>query len=78
MRAGSAVPRPVRVGVRPDTSERVLGHAIAGVETVYDRHLYLDEKREALEKLAAMVERILNPAPANVVPVPERRQGARS
>jgi integrase len=68
----------VRVGVRPDISERVLGHAIAGVEGVYDRHSYLDEKRDALEKLAAVVERILNQAPASVVPLAERRQGARS
>jgi integrase len=50
-----------RAGVRPDISERVLGHVIAGVEGTYDRHSYAEEKREALEKLAAMVERILNP-----------------
>jgi integrase len=50
-----------RAGVRPDISERVLGHVIAGVEGVYDRHSYLEEKRDALEKLAAMIERILNP-----------------
>ncbi len=28
----------VRAGVRPDISERVLGHVIGGVEGVYDRH----------------------------------------
>ena len=50
----------VRAGVRPDISERVLGHVIAGVEGTYDRHSYADEKRDALEKLAAMIERILN------------------
>jgi integrase len=55
-----------RAGVRPDVSERVIGHAIAGVAGVYDRHSYADEKREALEKLAALVERIVNPTP-NVV-----------
>ena len=66
----------VRAGVRPDISERVLGHVIAGVEGVYDRHSYLEEKREALEKLAVMVERILNPALANVVPFDEGRRGA--
>ena len=37
-----------RAGVRPDIAERVLGHAIAGVEGVYDRHTYTDEKAEAL------------------------------
>src|ERR1017187_2997057 len=56
----------VRAGVRPDISERVLGHAIAGVEGTYDRHSYADEKRDALEKLAVMIEHILNPLPANV------------
>jgi integrase len=65
----------VRAGVRPDISERVLGHVIAGVEGVYDRHSYLDEKREALERLAAMVESILNPAPANVLPFDELSLG---
>jgi integrase len=48
-----------RAGVRPDISERVLGHVIAGVEGVYDRHSYLNEKHDALERLAAMVERIV-------------------
>jgi integrase len=50
----------VRAGVRPDISERVLGHVISGVEGTYDRHSYADEKRDALDKLAAMIERILN------------------
>jgi integrase len=56
----------VRAGVRPDISERVLGHVIAGVEGTYDRHSYVDEKRHALEKLARMIERILNPLPTRV------------
>ncbi len=47
--------------MRPDISERVLGHVIAGVEGTYDRHSYAEEKRDALEKLAAMIGRILNP-----------------
>jgi integrase len=63
----------VRAGVRPDISERVLGHVIAGVEGTYDRHSYADEKRDALEKLAAMIERILNPLPANVEKLGEHR-----
>lgn len=65
-----------RAGVRPDISERVLGHAIAGVEGTYDRHSYADEKRDALEKLAAMIERILNPQPSNVVTLPKLRTEA--
>ena len=64
----------VRAGERPDISERVLGHIIASVEGTYDRYSYLDEKRDALEKLAAMIERILNPVPSNVVPLGDRRK----
>ena len=48
-----------RAGVRPDISERVLGHVIAGVEGVYDRYEYLAEKRDALAKLAALVVEIV-------------------
>ena len=66
----------VRAGVRSDISERVLGHVIAGVEGTYDRHSYADEKREALEKLATMIERILSPLPSNVQPLSERRARA--
>jgi integrase len=58
-----------RAGVRPDISERVLGHVIQGVAAVYDRHSYEDEKRDALEKLAGLIDRIINPPPANVLPL---------
>jgi integrase len=50
-----------RAGVSSDHAERVLGHVIPGVRGTYDRHEYADEKREALEKLDALVERILHP-----------------
>jgi integrase len=66
-----------RAGVRPDISERVLGHVITGVEGTYDRHSYADEKRDALEKLAAMIERILNALPSNIEKFGERRASAR-
>jgi integrase len=68
----------VRAGVRPDISERVLGHVIAGVEGTYDRHSYADEKRDALEQLAAMIERILNPPASNVETLREHSTRARS
>jgi integrase len=68
----------VRAGVRPDISERVLGHIIAGVEGTYDRHSYADEKREALEKLAAMIDRVLNPLPSNVETIGEHRAMAQA
>ena len=59
-----------RAGVPRDHAERVLGHAIAGVEGVYDRHAYEDEKAEALDKLARLIEAIVNPPDkTNVVPL---------
>jgi integrase len=65
-----------RAGVRPDLAERVLGHTITGVEGVYDRHQYGDEKADALVKLAALIERIVNPPAANVVDIRSARMEA--
>ena len=49
-----------RAGVPPHIAERVLGHAIAGVEGVYDRHAYADEKAAALELLAELIDKIVH------------------
>jgi integrase len=49
-----------RAGVNSDVAERVLGHAIVGVRATYDRHAFLEEKREALEKLAEIVRGIVD------------------
>ncbi|MDB5405365.1 MAG: hypothetical protein JWL84_277 [Rhodospirillales bacterium] len=56
-----------RAGISSDVGERVLGHVISGVRGVYDRHAYLDEKRDAVERLAGVVERVLNPPGGNLV-----------
>ena len=56
-----------RAGVRPDIAERVMGHAIEGVEGVYDRHSYRAEKADALNKLAGLIALILDPPGENVV-----------
>jgi hypothetical protein len=37
-----------------------LGHAIGGVEQIYDRHDYLSEKADALKRLAALIDAIVN------------------
>ena len=58
-----------RAGVRPDVGERVLGHALTGIEGVYDRHSYRDEKAEALKRLAGLIKMILTPATENVTPL---------
>jgi integrase len=55
-----------RAGVRPDVAERVLGHVIAGVEGIYDRHSYREEKAHALKALAGLIENILRPESARV------------
>ena len=60
-----------RAGVRPDIAERVMGHAIQGVEGVYDRHSYRDEKAGALKQLAGLLDTILNPPSENVVLIRE-------
>jgi integrase len=61
-----------RAGVPTDHAERCLGHVIGGVRGIYDCWKYLPEKRAAYDKLADLIERIVNP-PAGVV-VPIRRQ----
>jgi integrase len=61
-----------RAGVRDDIAERCLGHVIKGVEKVYNRYAYLDEKRAAFEALALLISRILNPT-ANVEELASRR-----
>jgi integrase len=54
----------------PDViGELVLGHAKRGLQRVYDQHRYEDEMRQALEKWNARLRSIVNPPPANVVPM---------
>jgi integrase len=60
-----------RAGVDADIAERCLGHVIGGVRGVYDRHSFFEEKRIAFEKLAALIEGIVNPKD-NVVPMTKR------
>jgi hypothetical protein len=64
--------------IRLNISEPVLGIVIAGVERTYDRHSYAGEKCDALEKLAAMIERIINPLPSNVEKLGDHRVGIQS
>lgn len=58
-----------RAGVRSDISERMLGHVIAGVEGVYDRHRYDDEKADALKRLSGLIDNIVRGTADNVVPL---------
>jgi integrase len=68
-----------RCGVRPDVAERILGHSVGGhLGAVYDQHRYIEEMREGVEALAALIERIVRPPPAKVADmVAERRKRRR-
>ncbi len=48
-----------RAGVSSDHAELCLGHVLAGVRGVYDRHAYHAEKQRAFEALAAQIDRIV-------------------
>jgi hypothetical protein len=52
-----------RAGVSADHAERVLGHAMPTIRSIYDRHQFYDEKKFALEALAHQLRLITNPAP---------------
>ena len=62
-----------RAGVLSEHAERVMGHAIGGVEGVYDRHSYRDEKADALKRLAALIDAIVHPRSADVLPLTRKR-----
>ena len=61
----------VALGVRPDVVEAVLGHAHPGgsrLASVYQRHRYLPEMRDALDHWARHLNSLLGPTPAARVP----------
>jgi integrase len=49
-----------RVGVAPYVAEKCLGHVAGAIERTYDRHAYLDEKREAFAKLGDGVAKVVD------------------
>jgi integrase len=62
-----------RAKVSSKDAERVMGHAIGGVEGIYDRHAYMDEKSDALAKLASLIDAIVRPRADVVVPMAKVR-----
>lgn len=52
------------LGVPQHVAELVIGHALPGIVGVYDRHSYLAEKRDALNRWAAHVMYVVGEAPA--------------
>jgi hypothetical protein len=56
-----------RAGVRADNAERCLGRVMPGVRPVYDPE-YIEEMRDAFNKLAAAINGIVHPSKAGVWP----------
>lgn len=48
-------------GIPGHIAERCLNHKLKGVEGIYDRYDYLEERREALDKIAAIIAPLVNP-----------------
>ena len=61
----------LRIG--EEVREAVLAHVRPGIKGVYDKHQYLDEKRQALELWATRLRSIVQPQP-NVVELARARQ----
>jgi integrase len=55
----------LRIG--EEVREAVLAHVRPGIKGTYDKHEYLDQKREALTLWNARLRSIVSPPPANVV-----------
>ncbi len=49
-----------RLGVQPFVAEKCLNHSLGRIEQTYDKHTYIDERREALEKWANAVDLAVN------------------
>ncbi len=49
-----------REGIPGHVAERCLNHSLKGVEGIYDRYDYLDERREALQKMSKILVPIIN------------------
>jgi integrase len=61
------------LGVEPHIAERCLNHKIKGIEGIYNRHDYFEERRQALELWAGFLETCEAGKDWNVVPL--RRAG---
>ena len=58
-----------RLGIAPHIAEKCLNHSLSKLGKTYDKHTYLDERREALEKWATVVD--LSIKPRETVPILE-------
>lgn len=64
-----------RAGVPDRHAEMALGHTIKGIEGIYNKWTYVEEKKDALAKLANLVDKIIHPPADNVVPFAPAKAG---
>jgi integrase len=63
-----------RAGVRPDVAELAIGHSIKGIQAIYDDpREYQSMTDHAFECVAAEIDKIINPTPANVLPMSRKK-----
>jgi integrase len=58
-----------RAGISREVAERVLGHRLVGVEGIYNRFDYFEQKTHALAALANLIGGIIDGHPDKVVPI---------
>lgn len=61
------------LGVDPFVAERCLNHRIKGVEGIYNRHDYFDERRAALTQWCALLVSLENGDNYNIIPIKEAK-----
>ena len=57
------------LGISSEIAERVLNHALKGVEARYNHHDYFNERKAALQRLADHLDGITKGRPDNVIPM---------
>ena len=64
------------LGVDPHIAERCLNHKLKGVEGIYNRHDYFDERKKALNEWARLLAALEEGRPdCNVVPLKKSKAG---
>ena len=59
--------RLAMLNVLPDTAERIQGHVLPGIRSVYDRHDYFSQKYEALQRWESALLAIVDREPKMVI-----------
>ncbi|MEY1578898.1 tyrosine-type recombinase/integrase [Providencia manganoxydans] len=60
------------LGVEPQIAERCLNHRVKGIEGVYNRHDYFDERKAALSQWADLLTALESGSDYNVVPMSKK------